>query len=597
MAQPNHPRALLGGALLCTHATATDRGPRAPSHSSSPIGGAYKHLALPLPTTDPHPNVLSPSPAVPCIYRRARDGRPATTRAHLDVLRHLGCVQIPCAPSPLHAPTPPPNLPQALTADPFWRSCALALQGACMGRVDCAVLSGPTRAFPDDRTFVRGSCATLARPRPFAGLTLQPTTIPPSSSPIVPRRARVFRPIGVTAAAVGLQFHLGGVQISRAPPIHCRPTPTSNRPRAYPGGRAVSPPTGRATLSRAPDELSTLASTSPHYLPPLDVALYRARVRRPTGFSSRYPAYAASFTGRAKLSRAPDELPTRASTSHTTSRPSTSRFTACASVGLLGSAAATQRLQLNLRVARNSRAPQPNCQPRPTTSHTTNSVSSHRPALLCCTDTRRGRLDVFTEPWNTRRLRTSAYRVRRVLGGPSPHSHQSNSASGHRAVLPRYTDTRRGHDVLTEPWNTRRLHASAFRARRAGRPIPVLLPSQFQPPPSLPRVISKERLKIHLEESDSFMVNLEEMVATALTDFPDDDKSDVSIYAAKLAQSCITGDTRAGHFRIAKAYIMYHRLRNPTWDAKAVTVQTPYHIREFITQKCGPKEQNFEGKK
>ncbi|KZP28635.1 hypothetical protein FIBSPDRAFT_927421 [Athelia psychrophila] len=93
------------------------------------------------------------------------------------------------------------------------------------------------------------------------------------------------------------------------------------------------------------------------------------------------------------------------------------------------------------------------------------------------------------------------------------------------------------------------------------------------------------------------MVNLEEMVATALTDFPDDDKSDVSIYAAKLAQSCITGDTRAGHFRIAKAYIMYHRLRNPTWDAKAVTVQTPYHIREFITQKCGPKEQNFEGKK
>lgn len=123
-------------------------------------------------------------------------------------------------------------------------------------------------------------------------------------------------------------------------------------------------------------------------------------------------------------------------------------------------------------------------------------------------------------------------------------------------------------------------------------------------------------LKIHLEDSDSYMVNLDDMVANALTDFPDDeDKSGIANYAAKLAQSYITGDTRSGHVRcviyndplsffitynyrsIAKAYINYHRQRKPTWDAKAVTGQTPRDITEFITYKCGPKEEGFEGKK
>ena len=37
--------------------------------------------------------------------------------------------------------------------------------------------------------------------------------------------------------------------------------------------------------------------------------------------------------------------------------------------------------------------------------------------------------------------------------------------------------------------------------------------------------------------------------------------------------------------------------RDPKWDAKAVTRQTPYDIRAFITQKCGPVEAGYEGKK
>lgn len=42
-------------------------------------------------------------------------------------------------------------------------------------------------------------------------------------------------------------------------------------------------------------------------------------------------------------------------------------------------------------------------------------------------------------------------------------------------------------------------------------------------------------LKFHLEETDSLVANIDDMVADALTDFPDDDKSDIVAYAARLA--------------------------------------------------------------
>ena len=37
--------------------------------------------------------------------------------------------------------------------------------------------------------------------------------------------------------------------------------------------------------------------------------------------------------------------------------------------------------------------------------------------------------------------------------------------------------------------------------------------------------------------------------------------------------------------------------QDPKWDAKAVTRQTPYDIHAFITQKCGPVEVGYEGRK
>ena len=49
--------------------------------------------------------------------------------------------------------------------------------------------------------------------------------------------------------------------------------------------------------------------------------------------------------------------------------------------------------------------------------------------------------------------------------------------------------------------------------------------------------------------------------------------------------------------RIIKAYITFHMKRDAKWDAKAVTRQTPYDVQAFITQKCGPVEAGYEGRK
>jgi hypothetical protein len=42
---------------------------------------------------------------------------------------------------------------------------------------------------------------------------------------------------------------------------------------------------------------------------------------------------------------------------------------------------------------------------------------------------------------------------------------------------------------------------------------------------------------------------------------------------------------------------MFHKQRNTEWGPTAVTRQTPYDIRAFITHKCGEKDKGYEGKK
>ncbi|KAJ7123824.1 hypothetical protein C8R43DRAFT_899359 [Mycena crocata] len=110
--------------------------------------------------------------------------------------------------------------------------------------------------------------------------------------------------------------------------------------------------------------------------------------------------------------------------------------------------------------------------------------------------------------------------------------------------------------------------------------------------------ISDEACKLHLEDSDSIEEHIHILMAASVEDFPEDDTSDqAAIFAARIARASITDKTRSNHVRIIKAYIRYHLRRNSAWNAKEVSAQTPKDINMFITQKCGPVADGFEGRK
>ncbi|KAG1786627.1 uncharacterized protein HD556DRAFT_1313380 [Suillus plorans] len=77
----------------------------------------------------------------------------------------------------------------------------------------------------------------------------------------------------------------------------------------------------------------------------------------------------------------------------------------------------------------------------------------------------------------------------------------------------------------------------------------------------------------------------------------DNDVSELADYAAGIARSSITDQTRDGHARIIKAYIVFHKQRNTEWGPTTVTCQTPYDIYAFITHKCGEKDKGYKGKR
>ncbi|THH30981.1 hypothetical protein EUX98_g3220 [Antrodiella citrinella] len=115
--------------------------------------------------------------------------------------------------------------------------------------------------------------------------------------------------------------------------------------------------------------------------------------------------------------------------------------------------------------------------------------------------------------------------------------------------------------------------------------------------------IVNEEVRQFLEDNaeedgvDGYEEMIEGLVQSSLEDFPEDDTTPAALYAAEMAKAYITQGTRNGHTRIIRAFILYHRKINPNWDPLAVTSQTPYDIRSFITHKCGRKEDGFEGRK
>jgi len=71
---------------------------------------------------------------------------------------------------------------------------------------------------------------------------------------------------------------------------------------------------------------------------------------------------------------------------------------------------------------------------------------------------------------------------------------------------------------------------------------------------SLPPIqIADEELKLHLEDSDSLMEHLDMLLNECMEDFPEDDKSTIAEYAAKIARASITEQTRTGHARCVQS--------------------------------------------
>ncbi|KAJ7759944.1 hypothetical protein B0H16DRAFT_1720159 [Mycena metata] len=110
--------------------------------------------------------------------------------------------------------------------------------------------------------------------------------------------------------------------------------------------------------------------------------------------------------------------------------------------------------------------------------------------------------------------------------------------------------------------------------------------------------IEKELCMLDLEDADSLLKHVQDLVALNFDDFPDDQVDDEAArYAARMTKASITDGTRTGHLRIIRHYITFHLRRNKNWDAKRVDEETPRDITAFISQKCGPVAEGFEGRK
>ncbi|KAF8549923.1 hypothetical protein OG21DRAFT_1382988, partial [Imleria badia] len=109
--------------------------------------------------------------------------------------------------------------------------------------------------------------------------------------------------------------------------------------------------------------------------------------------------------------------------------------------------------------------------------------------------------------------------------------------------------------------------------------------------------IAGEMVKLDLLEDADNEAMLDILIGDCMEDYPDDDQSEMAQYAAKIARASITDQTRDKHIRIIKAFLTFHLKCTPGWDPKVITRQTPYDIRLFITHKCGPKSEGYEGRK
>ncbi|KAI5827769.1 hypothetical protein K523DRAFT_374110 [Schizophyllum commune Tattone D] len=103
--------------------------------------------------------------------------------------------------------------------------------------------------------------------------------------------------------------------------------------------------------------------------------------------------------------------------------------------------------------------------------------------------------------------------------------------------------------------------------------------------------------KITSEDNDS-LPEIDALINKAQDDFEEPQLSpSMQEYAEELMHAYIKDTTRAGHVRIAKAYIAYHSALDPFFKPGEISESTPRKIVQFIAYKCGPPEKGGQGRK
>ncbi|KAJ7433469.1 hypothetical protein FB451DRAFT_1196148 [Mycena latifolia] len=98
--------------------------------------------------------------------------------------------------------------------------------------------------------------------------------------------------------------------------------------------------------------------------------------------------------------------------------------------------------------------------------------------------------------------------------------------------------------------------------------------------------IEEEMCLLDLEDADSLLEHVQDLVSQSMDDFPEDQVDDDAARQALPME--LERDICGKISLIIRHYLTFHLRRNNKWDSKQVDEQTPRDIATFITQKCGP---------
>ncbi|TCD63080.1 hypothetical protein EIP91_006036 [Steccherinum ochraceum] len=107
--------------------------------------------------------------------------------------------------------------------------------------------------------------------------------------------------------------------------------------------------------------------------------------------------------------------------------------------------------------------------------------------------------------------------------------------------------------------------------------------------------MENEEIALNLEEAKGFEANLDSLLDECIQHFPADSNDPLDMQVAEYIRGAIKKDTRDRHVRVAKNFCIFNYKRNPQWDPKLVSEDTPRDITRYITHRCGDKRDGYEG--